>query len=536
MGEKIKIQKLILANLTPKGKKFWIFSIIFGIGASCLEVASAAIFSLLTSSLFGGKKSNFGILSELLPISITTTVLISVFGVTFGSKLLVQWIELILKTKAASDFYDAIFRKKVSLSESEITNSESPQSSIASRMHLITHNIYYPGGLMISEILVIIFLIPFVFILSPKASALVFGVTLFLSIPGLKIMKNKLLTLSETRNIVDQESDREVYLNFRAFFDLGRESYSLEKLSKLNKAASEIDRKIVKLGSYSRLMIEVSFIVSVILTFAFIDKLVPLDSRIQFFAVLAYSFFRVIPAFTRVIGARNQISTYEAEFFALEQAEINFANLQGFREIKSFSKSLEISPVESSWSTRFPIVSFEVGDKVLLKGATGVGKTSYLKAVGGITKNNFDVFVDGHKIEKDEIWKPSISIVSQAPFLVGNSVVEMVTGKIHLDEEEEKSFYKSLEVSCLEGWQNGRVESISNEKISGGERKQIALARALFMSPEILLLDELTAGMDLLLANKVLGNVLNCKDIKLILLTTHDLISEDLFTKVILIS
>jgi ABC-type transport system involved in cytochrome bd biosynthesis fused ATPase/permease subunit len=91
----------------------------------------------------------------------------------------------------------------------------------------------------------------------------------------------------------------------------------------------------------------------------------------------------------------------------------------------------------------------------------------------------------------------------------------------------------SLRISGLDQWEILRPNSISNESISGGEKKQIALARAVYLEPEILLLDEVTAGMDLELANKILWNLFTCKRFKLILMATHDSILEANFSQVI---
>ena len=149
----MQVIRLILANLTSKGKTFWLASIFVGIIASILEVASAATFSLLTSVLFGGRKSNLGILGTILPFTVTQTVLILSLGFIFLSKLLFQWIELNLKTKSAEEFYTSIFRKKAVLSRSEIEYSRGPITNLANRMHILTHNVYYPSGLIISELL-----------------------------------------------------------------------------------------------------------------------------------------------------------------------------------------------------------------------------------------------------------------------------------------------------------------------------------------------------------------------------------------------
>lgn len=101
---------------------------------------------------------------------------------------------------------------------------------------------------------------------------------------------------------------------------------------------------------------------------------------------------------------------------------------------------------------------------------------------------------------------------------------------------ERKLFENSISMACLESWGDSRTDTLTNEKISGGERKQIALARAIYSKPEILMLDELTAGMDQNLAKLVLDNLFNSKNFKAIFLTTHDFISEENFTTFVQIS
>ena len=77
-------------------------------------------------------------------------------------------------------------------------------------------------------------------------------------------------------------------------------------------------------------------------------------------------------------------------------------------------------------------------------------------------------------------------------------------------------------MSCLDSWDYSRVGQITQENISGGERKQIALARAIYRKPEILLLDEVTAGMDQKLAEKIIENIITSSKFKLTIFTSHD--------------
>ena len=504
-----------------------------GVIASVLEVASAAAFSLLTSVLFGGQKSNLGLLGGILPFSITQAVLISSLGLIFLLKLISQWIELNLKTKSAEDFYTSIFHKKVHLSQKEMKNSQAPITNLANRMHFITHNIYYPAGLIISESLMMIFLIPFVVYISPKGSLLVFGTTLILSIPLLRIARKRLTLLSEIRTRIDTAADVETYLDFRSYYDQGNLRTNSTKLRKQIHSASEIDRKIVKIGSYSRLTIELSFIVSVVLTFSFIDQLVATEARIQFFAVLAYSFFRVIPAFTRMVTARNQIASYQSEFLELAAVEIPSSILENSNPLSTFQQTLTFSAYPVVDEPNLKDISFNVGDFVLVRGETGVGKTTFLKNIGGLQNASHKVFVDGKEVIHPQRWLPSAALVSQSPFLFGENLAEMITGEQSNRDIDSDLYADALQISCLESWGMARFDQLTNENISGGERKQIALARAIYLKPEILLLDEVTAGMDQVLADQILENIRACTHFKLIVIASHDLLHEKDFDRVV---
>ena len=533
LENEIQIFRVILANLTTKGRTFWFASLVVGLCASVLEVASAATFSLLTSVLFGGRKSNLGVLAGILPFDITQVVLIASLSIIFLSKLVFQWIELNLKTKSAEEFYASIFRKKVFQSQNEIQQSQAPVTNLANRIHVLTHNIYYPAGLIISELMIMVFLVPFVIYISPKASLLVFGTTIVLSVPALTYARKKITNLINLRTQFDNSIDYEIYLDFRAFYDQGRIRPNTGKLRSQIHSVSEIDRKIVKLGSYSRLAIELSFIFSVSLTFIFIDELVAVDSRIQFFAVLAYSFFRVIPAFTRVAGARNQLASHQSEFLEIASIEAPDEMCDNAIQPMTFETSLTFLPLVVTQLERSNEMNFNSGDFALVRGETGAGKTTLLKAIGGLGKLEFKVIIDGVNVLEPDSWKPSVALVSQSPFLFGQNLTEMITGEESPEDINLELYAESLRISCLETWSEGESRYLTNEKVSGGERKQIALARAIYSQPQILLLDEVTAGMDQKLAEQILLNLHECAHFKLIVLASHDLLREKEFHQVI---
>jgi ABC-type transport system involved in cytochrome bd biosynthesis fused ATPase/permease subunit len=236
-----------------------------------------------------------------------------------------------------------------------------------------------------------------------------------------------------------------------------------------------------------------------------------------------------------VAGARNQLASHQAEFFEIASIEAPHAYYEGKRPLMTFESSLSFVPLSRNESDKALEMKFNAGDFVLVRGETGVGKTTLLKEIGGLGTFEFKVIADGNNFSESESWRPSASLVSQSPFLYGENLIEVITGAESNKEIDIDLLAECLRISCLETWDEGQPRDITNEKVSGGERKQIALARAIYSQPQILLLDEVTAGLDQKLAEKIIGNLRNCQHFKLIVLASHDLLSEENFDQVIIL-
>jgi ATP-binding cassette subfamily C protein len=199
----------------------------------------------------------------------------------------------------------------------------------------------------------------------------------------------------------------------------------------------------------------------------------------------------------------------------------------------TFEHSLTFVPSPQSQSQSMEELNFTVGDFVLVRGETGAGKTTLLKTIGGLRSSDYRVFVDSIELLSGDSWQPSVALVSQNPFLYGQDLVKMITGGSSASNLNSELYFQALRISCLETWAKVRIDELTNENISGGERKQIALARAIYTKPEILLLDEVTAGMDQNLAKNIIDNIRLYNQFKLVVLTSHDSSLEEGFDQII---
>ncbi|MDV6038893.1 ABC transporter ATP-binding protein [Bacillus sp. SM-B1] len=132
------------------------------------------------------------------------------------------------------------------------------------------------------------------------------------------------------------------------------------------------------------------------------------------------------------------------------------------------------------------------GELVIIIRESGAGKTTLLKLMTGLYKpSNGSIVYHGNKARMKTVW--------QEPRFFRTTVKEnMYFGEKYLENQLEKNIelvnVKPIIRDLSEGIQT--VLHKSGEEFSGGERKRLALLRALGSNPNLIILDEPTAGLD----------------------------------------
>lgn len=178
-------------------------------------------------------------------------------------------------------------------------------------------------------------------------------------------------------------------------------------------------------------------------------------------------------------------------------------------------------------------VSCNKGECIALIGPNGCGKTTLIKCIlGMVVPDSGTITINGQNVIKDWKYRSQIGYMPQIGRYPDNmsigQVISMMkdirrNGNAGLDEELLNAF-------GLEKMQNKRLATLS-----GGTRQKVSAVLAFLFNPEVLILDEPTAGLDPISSEILKEKIIKeKKNGKLILITSHVLSElDDLITQVI---
>lgn len=181
-----------------------------------------------------------------------------------------------------------------------------------------------------------------------------------------------------------------------------------------------------------------------------------------------------------------------------------FENLSMFERPLEYilgDQSLKISAqkliyVNETRSVDIPMIEIKLGEVTLISGNSGVGKSTLLHA---LSECRF----------ADQARERKIAFVQQTSEFFDGVVLDNVTMfDENVDLNKVAKIFNILEIDEFLSLEASQKLSITNRsKFSGGQLQRLALARALYIRPEILLLDEATSALNYKLDIQILKNV-----------------------------
>ncbi|EGG92220.1 hypothetical protein HMPREF0491_01556 [Lachnospiraceae oral taxon 107 str. F0167] len=240
------------------------------------------------------------------------------------------------------------------------------------------------------------------------------------------------------------------------------------------------------------------------------------------------------------------------EMFYIEPAvrrikEMKSAVLQEGEDTKLSKYDIEFKNVSFAYDKYTPVlkdVSFTAkqGEVTALVGVSGSGKTSVLRLISRLYDyDGGSILIDGRDIKNistDSLFK-DISIVFQDVTLFNTSILENIRlGNEKAGDEEVKNAARLANcMDFIEKLPEGFDTKIGENgaELSGGERQRLSIARAFLKDAPILILDEISASLDVDNEKKIQDSLNNLIKNKTVIIISHRLKSIEKVDKIVVI-
>ena len=191
-------------------------------------------------------------------------------------------------------------------------------------------------------------------------------------------------------------------------------------------------------------------------------------------------------------------------------------------------------------------IKFEIekGSATAFVGTTGSGKSTIINLMLGlILPGGGNITIDGRLLQNSVLsgWKKVVGYVPQDPHFMDATIIQNIIRGATEDDVNLDKIKKIAQLTCIDEFvlnlEHGYDTVIGEnaKRLSGGQKQRLAIARALYQEPEVLILDEATSAIDNLTEYKLLENLINETSDKITLvLVTHRLQNLSKFSQIIM--
>ena len=420
--------------------------------------------------------------------------------------------------------------------EEIIKNKSSKYNQIFSRYIENFIKLIIGGSLKIfSEIIFIFFVISYLvyvnFILTFSILLFLIFFFFFYNI----LIKNYLTKNSKKINITEEIIKNHIYeyiKNFREIFIFGLKDIFFNKFKIYSNNYTKYEKKYLFVSSLARNILEVFLIIFILGYFIYNKN--NLENSFSSIIVLIFALIRLLPSvniinFNIAQISQNSFSAIQLQKFIYSKKKYDFSTKVEKIRNKSLNfikfNNLGFNFLKNDYLFKHLNFKFYCGEMILIKGKSGAGKTTLVDMLAGLRKptegNIFFFDKSNRKLNFNDF-----GYVSQSPSLFSNTLSYNLTFKEKLNKiEEEKLIYLIYKVNLNFNIKKKNILnyeiSEDGKNLSGGQLKKISLIRNYFISPTVIILDEITANLDQFSSNRVVDLINENRKDKIHFIISH---------------
>ncbi|BEK46414.1 ABC-type lipopolysaccharide transporter PglK [Campylobacter jejuni] len=541
--------KKLFFILSKEDKNFLFFLLVFSVFVSFIETfAISLVMPFITlASDFSYFDRNKYLISLKEYLNIPVFEIIVYFGVglivfyVFRALLNAYYFHLLARFskgryhaiayKVFSKFLNINYEKFTQKNQSEILKS-------------ITGEVYNLSTmissflLLMSEIFVVLLLYALMLLINYK-------ITLFLSI---FMVLNAFILVKILSPIIKKAGARreEAMKNFFEILNTNLNNFKFIKLKtkedgvlSLFKAQSEAFSKAnitnESVAAVPRIYLEgIGFCVLVfIVVFLVLKNESDISGILSTISIFVLALYRLMPSANRIIASYHDLLYYHSSldiiYQNLRQEEENLGE-----EKLSFNQELKIYNLSFGYEGKKYLfknlnLNIKKGEKIAFIGESGCGKSTLVDLIIGLLKpKEGQILIDEQELNANNTknYRQKIGYIPQNIYLFNDSIAKNITFGDAVDEEKLNRVIKQANLehfikNLSQGVQTKVGDGGSN--LSGGQKQRIAIARALYLEPEILVLDEATSALDTQSEAKIMDEIYKISKDKTMIIIAHRL-------------
>lgn len=237
------------------------------------------------------------------------------------------------------------------------------------------------------------------------------------------------------------------------------------------------------------------------------------------YAIVAAAIFRIAPALNRIQSNIIGINTSRdfVRMLNLQKDKFNFENYEitGSGEKLSFEKELTLKNINFSYDESKPVIknislTINKGDFIGIIGLSGAGKSTLADIITGLLPvNSGHIMLDGVELTSKNFpsFRKLLGYVPQQINILNYPIRENIAwGCDEIDDNKVIEVLKEAQIyDIIKSYPDGIYSNmmIDSAGLSQGQKQRIAIARALYRKPEILILDEATSSLDVQVEHEI---------------------------------
>jgi len=322
----------------------------------------------------------------------------------------------------------------------------------------------------------------------------------------------------------------------------GRERFFDQWVAERRQAIGQVQHHRAALDATLRLLVETAFLLVMLLVVVLVTlTLGPGPEVMSLVGLFAYSTFRLVPSTNRITLQLSNIRFGRAYVRSLYDDFVEVTSTPGSpagpatEPRLSLSRAIVMERVSFAYAEQREHAVIDVtltinrGDSIGIVGRTGAGKSTLVNLLLGLLEpTGGRITCDGRDI-RDQLraWQASIGYVPQEFFVFDDTLRRNIALGVADEAIDAHRLGAAVRVAQLEelvaSLPNGLESAVGERgiRLSGGERQRLAIARALYREPDVLVFDEATAAVDTITEGEVVRAIESLHGEKTLIVIAH---------------